>query len=127
LSLPVAVLHRDQRAAALGRNEGQLDLGQEIRVVAPLRADLPAEQQARGRLPGQHLAPLRLVALGIALEPAAVRPGLDDDGDMGVLADGLALGPPIAEAGREELEGARGRRLDLNLMHDGCYAHSGVS
>src|ERR1700733_10669418 len=114
------------RAAAWSRREGQLDFREEIRIERPLAVELPAEQQALRRLPGQHLSPLRLGAFGIALEPPPTGARLEEDGDMRILADGLSFGPPVGDAAGENLEGAYGRSFHLHGVNDGREAHSGV-
>ncbi len=46
-AIQLTMLQRHYRAAALGRGESQLHLGDKIMIVGPLAVDLPAEQQAR--------------------------------------------------------------------------------
>src|SRR5215469_15804271 len=68
-ALKMAMLELDLGAAALGR-EADLDLGDERRIELPRAVDLPGEQNARRRLPSEHLAPLAFAAILAALEPA---------------------------------------------------------
>src|SRR5271166_4066886 len=126
-ALEIAVLEGDDRAAARGGREGQLNFGQEIGVVGEAAVELPAEQEARRRLPGEHLAPVRLDAFGVALEPAAARAGLDDDRHMRRFADSSVRPATIAPSAREQLEGAFGRGLDGHALDDWGDAHGDAS
>src|SRR5580693_7768413 len=83
----VAVLKGHDRAAANVRRERHFDLAQDGGIIFEPAAKLPAQQEASGRLPGQHLAPLDLGARLVALEPAAAGERFDDDGDVAGLAE----------------------------------------
>ena len=96
----IAVFEGDDGAAGGRGSEGQLHLGQQIGIVGEPAVELPAEEQTRRRLPGDHFAPVRLDALGVALEPAAARARLDDDLHKRRLADRFSRRPPPAHLGR---------------------------
>ena len=123
-ALQIAVLQRDPRAAAVG--------GAKVTSTSVTRSasyfqcgvDLPGQQHARRRLPGQHLAPVQLVAVLVALVPAATGAGLDHHATIGDLADGRALGHQLLDVGGEKLEGAGGRAFTATCA-DGCGAMVG--
>src|ERR1700674_286838 len=70
-ALEVAVLEVDAGRAAFDWRERHLDLGDQIGIVFPIAVDLPRQQHAERRLPGQHLAPIALRAVLADLEPAS--------------------------------------------------------
>src|SRR6185369_2202299 len=111
-ALQVAVFELDLGAAVGGRFEQHLDLGQQVGVVGPLAVDPPGQQQAVGRLPGEHLAPVVLVAVLVDAVPAAAPPGLDDRLLQRRRADGMALWPPAVEALGEYRKSPLWRRRD---------------
>src|SRR5512146_337864 len=77
-ALEVAMLEGDLGAAFARGREGQLHLGDEVRVETLLAVQLPGQDQPSRGVPVQYAAPLGLVARCVALEPAAVDAGLDD-------------------------------------------------
>src|SRR5581483_11097600 len=117
------MLQRDPSAASGHWREGELDLGDELRLVGPLGVELPGKQCATRRLPGEHLAPLPLVARRVALEPATTRPRLDHDVDKRMAPHALVLRPPSTHRTRKELESAGGVRLDLHAVKDRRNTH----
>ena len=109
--LDVAVHQLDARAAA-GRVEAHLHLAgvRGVGVVLPLAVEVPGEDEAARRLPGQHAAPDGLgPVLGEAVAPAA-GPGLDHLAGERRVVDVVAARPPAVDPAGEHLEGLRGRR-----------------
>src|SRR6185503_7881510 len=103
----MAVFEFDPRAAAL-RNEVYLDLGDQRRIVFPIAADLPGEQHAARRFPGENLAPLALRAVLAALIPASADMRLDHHIGNRRGIDRMTAQPPAPHAGGEHREGTLG-------------------
>src|SRR5262245_36461171 len=76
-ALKVPVLEAHLRLPGAERGERHLDLGEKVGVVLELPVELPREEDAAWRIPGQHLAPFAGRAVRADLVPAAVRLRLD--------------------------------------------------
>src|SRR5438477_7377824 len=124
-TLEIAMFEIDSRAFALGR-EGDFNLGDQIRVVFPLRAELPNEDQPGRRIPHEHLANLAFGAVDIAFVPAAALARLDDRAVEIGRSDLVRCGPPAADAIGEDLERALGRRSDADALAHGRRADLGA-
>src|SRR5262249_22634715 len=117
-TLEIAMLEFDARAGAVG-DELDFHLGLEARIVLPVAVDLPGEHDARRRLPRQHAAPLALGAVLAAFIPAAAGARFNDYRLLQrSLVDRMFARPPAAHAGGEDVERARGRRLDADTAAD---------
>src|SRR5262245_28512990 len=121
-TLELAMLQLDARQRRTEHDEAHLHLGGEIRIVLPVRADLPGEHDAAGRIPHQHLAPLAFAAVGGALEPAPAGARLDDRGLGILLADVVGRArPPRAVLLGEGAERARLTGFDGDLLAHGRH------
>src|SRR5579883_3445966 len=125
--LQVAMLEPDARAATAELLEKDFDFHQELFVEAELVIQLPAQQQASGRIPGEHLAPGCLRALGIPLEPAPVPARFDDDVGVRVATGCPAAGPPRTHVPGEQVESPRRRGLHLDAAGHSSDAHRDFS
>lgn len=122
MALQVAMLDLDAGPPSRFGGEPHLPLAGFGRVGldAPLRADVPAQEHAVGRLIGQHARPAALAAVDTAVIDMAADPGLEHClGDLGCKQIVLWRFE-TAEILGENLEGALDRRLD----HDGLF-HGG--
>src|SRR5205823_12880236 len=115
VALEAAVLELDAGRRRPLCHEANLDLARPrlVGVVLPARPEVPAEDDALGRLPLDHAAPLAFGAVGGALVPASARAGLDHHLLRRLLADVVRIEqPPGGHALGEDREGALLRRLD---------------
>src|SRR5262245_56149304 len=71
------MLELDARPLLAVGDEAHLDFRLEIRVVLPIRADVPRQHEARRRLPGQYASPVARAAVVAPLVPAAADARLD--------------------------------------------------
>src|SRR5580700_11124924 len=123
----VAVLQFDPGAVRPVGHEPDLDLAGQLRVGLdlPLRADVPAEYHAGGRLVGQDPRPPALAAVDGAVVDVAADAGLEDGlGDRGreqVVLRRLEVAEPLGE----RCEGLLERRVDHHLLADNGTIGSG--
>src|SRR5687768_8026116 len=82
--------------------------------MAELGVEMPAQEQAPGRLPGKHDAPVALRAVLAALVPAAARARLDHHVLQRRAADRMRRWPPATDARRERLKGVCGCGVDAD-------------
>ena len=117
-----AVFELDSGAVGPLRDESHLDLGEEVSIVGPLTCDLPRENQSRRRVPHQHLAPIALAAVDVALVPAAPgsRPSITASSSSSAADVELAWPPAVVPAG----EGRE--RLLLRCLDDDRVANGGA-
>src|SRR5262249_18595830 len=99
------------RIRALG-DESHFDLGADRGIRLPLTVDVPLHHEALRWLPRDDPADIRARAVLGKLIPVAAEPRLHSDASARRLADAVIDRPPAAEAGGEDLEGARGARVD---------------
>src|SRR5579862_1609167 len=114
----VAVLQLDPRSRTLGEKT-DLDLGGTVRVALELRVEIPAQYDAAGRVPDQHLAPVALAPVLAGLVPAAALARFDRGRAHVGLADMMGARPPRGDLARERVEGACRRGLDGDGLADG--------
>src|SRR5207244_3911475 len=83
-------------------DEPDLDFGADRRVGLPLAVDVPAHDDALGRLPGDDPADIRLGTVLGELVPAAARTGFHDRRFHRQLADADIARPPAPKARGED-------------------------
>src|SRR5439155_9936788 len=108
------MLELDPCPRALG-DEAHLHLGRKrrIRVVLPLRPEVPAEHDTLWRIPREHAAPLAFAPIRGTLEPATAGLGLDDHLVRLALTDVMGVQrPPARHPAGEHLEGPFRRYVD---------------
>src|SRR5579871_6684607 len=96
VTLDCAVLKFDEGSGGAFFGEADVDFAGfgEVGIELPVGAEVPGEGDAMRRLPGEDMAPVAVVAFGVALVPAAAFARLDDDVLEGFLADVMLGGPP---------------------------------
>src|SRR4029453_3452377 len=100
-----AVLELDPGAPLTLGDEPDLDLCVDLRVVAPVGADLPVEHDPVGWFVGEYPSPVALAAVDAPLEPASAGAQLDDRRLRLGAADRLGLErPPGADLLGEDRE-----------------------
>src|SRR5262249_52554321 len=90
-------------------------------VVAELGVELPRQDQASGRVPGQHLAPVTLAAVFAELVPAPVHPRLDDAVLERGLSDVVLPRPPPPHVFPEDAIRPLGRSFHDELLSNGDH------
>jgi len=115
----VAMLEIDARAVAVGR-EKDFDLGDQVGIVSEFGSQLPNQNQPRWRLPNRNLADLAFGSVDVDLVPATAAAGLDDRAIEVRFSDLVSLGPPAADAAREDVKCARWRCFDMDAFANGC-------
>src|SRR5215212_11928772 len=120
MTVEVAMLELDTRAVRALRDEAHLDLAGLVRVGLdlPLRADVPAEDDAVGRLVREHPRPAALAAVDAAVVDVSADARLEDrlgdvDREHVVLAR-LEVAEAVGEDGERPLD----RRLHDDLVAD---------
>src|ERR1051326_1171719 len=115
-----AMLKLDARGVAI-RDEANVHFALDVLVELKLAVQMPGENQALRRLPGQYLTPIAFATVDADFVPAPARPRLDHHALHFGGGDVMRLGPPAAEARGEHLEGALARHLHA----DGVWAPRG--
>src|SRR5262249_4158987 len=112
----VAMLEIHLRPLRSEGGERHLHLGYETGVVPELGVELPRQDEASGRVPGQHLAPVTLTAVFAEFVPAPVHPRLDHAVLERRLADVVLLRPPQPHVFREDAIRPLGRSFHDQLL-----------
>lgn len=87
VAIQMTMLQFDARTIAPVGAEADLDFGLQCWVILKIGADIPREEQARGRFPREYAAPLTRASIVAALVPAAP--------DAGSITASTALALPI--------------------------------
>src|SRR2546423_9007072 len=119
--IEVAVLELDARAIGALADEAHLDLARllEIGLELPLRADVPADDEAVGRLVGEHARPAALAAVDAAVVDVAALAALEDHLRELPLEDVVLGRPPGPHLVGEDRERPLDRRVDDDRRPDG--------
>src|SRR5438105_14206920 len=99
------------------RDKSALGLGGKVRIVLPIGADVPAQNQATRRLPVKHSAPVALAAVIAAREPPPSDPSLQHSGEILPRTDVMASRPPgVLPPFREHGEDMSDWRVDDDVF-----------
>src|SRR5438094_3511855 len=106
VAIEVPVLELDARAVGRLADEAQLDLARlvEVGLELPLRADVPADDEAVRRLVGEHARPAALAAVDAAVVDVAALARLEDHVGELPLDDVVVRRPPAAHVVGEHRE-----------------------